>query len=59
MSFRSVGAFSVSEFSAKYFGGGGHHNAAGGASHDSLDDVFKKIVSLLPEYAKDLDYPAP
>ena len=59
MSFRSVGEFSVSEFSAKYFGGGGHHNAAGGASHDSLDDVFKKLVSLLPEYAKDLDYPAP
>ena len=30
MSFRSVGSFSVSQFSASHFGGGGHHNAAGG-----------------------------
>jgi phosphoesterase RecJ-like protein len=56
MSFRSVGSFSVSEFSSSHFGGGGHHNAAGGASFDSLEDVQKKIVDLLPEYASDLDY---
>ena len=56
MSFRSVGSFSVSEFSSSHFGGGGHHNAAGGASFDSLEDVQKKIIGLLPEYASDLDY---
>ncbi|PCJ81520.1 MAG: DHH family phosphoesterase [Bacteroidetes bacterium] len=59
MSFRSVGEFSAREFSAKHFGGGGHHNAAGGASQDSLEDVLKKIVSLLPVYSKELNYPAP
>jgi phosphoesterase RecJ-like protein len=56
MSFRSVGSFSVSEFSSSHFGGGGHHNAAGGASFDSLEDVQNKILDLLPSYASDLDY---
>ena len=56
MSFRSVGSFSVSQFSASHFGGGGHHNAAGGVSFDSLEDVQQKIIDLLPEYAADLDY---
>ena len=41
MSFRSVGSFSVSQFSASHFGGGGHHNAAGGVSFDSLEDAIK------------------
>lgn len=56
MSFRSVGSFSVSQFSASHFGGGGHHNAAGGVSFDSLEDAQQKIIDLLPEYAADLDY---
>ena len=56
MSFRSVGSFSVSEFSSSHFGGGGHHNAAGGASFDSLEDVQNKILDLLPSYASELDY---
>ena len=56
ISFRSVGKFSVRDFSSKHFGGGGHHNAAGGASFDSLSEVVEKIISLLPEYASDLDY---
>ena len=59
ISFRSVGEFSVRDFSANHFGGGGHHNAAGGASFDSLDEVVGKIISLLPEYAEALDYIAP
>ena len=49
----------VRDFSANHFGGGGHHNAAGGASTNTLDEVVQKIISLLPEYASDLDYIAP
>jgi phosphoesterase RecJ-like protein len=56
MSFRSVGDFSVSDFSSSHFGGGGHHNAAGGASFDSIENVINKILDLLPSYASDLDY---
>jgi phosphoesterase RecJ-like protein len=56
LSFRSVGEFSVSDFSSTHFGGGGHHNAAGGASSDSLENVLNKILGLLPSYASDLDY---
>lgn len=59
MSFRSVGKFSVQDFSSTHFDGGGHHNAAGGASLDSLESVVAKIISLLPEYADQLDYVAP
>ena len=36
ISFRSVGEFSVNEFSRNHFGGGGHVNAAGGKSDLSL-----------------------
>jgi phosphoesterase RecJ-like protein len=56
LSFRSVGDFSVSDFSSNHFGGGGHHNAAGGASSDTLENVLNKILGLLPSYASDLDY---
>lgn len=59
MSFRSVGKFSVRDFSSNHFDGGGHHNAAGGASFDSLSDVVDKVISLLPEYADQLDYETP
>jgi phosphoesterase RecJ-like protein len=59
MSFRSVGDFSARDFSANHFGGGGHHNAAGGASTDSLEQVVARVIDLLPNYASDLDYPAP
>ena len=59
ISFRSVGKFSVRDFSANHFGGGGHHNAAGGSSTNTLDEVVQKIISLFPEYAADLDYIAP
>ena len=56
MSFRSVGEFSVRDFSANHFGGGGHHNAAGGASTDSLEEVVSKIIKLLPAYSNKLNY---
>ncbi|MBT9393511.1 DHH family phosphoesterase [Hymenobacter sp. NST-14] len=54
ISFRSVGSFSVSEFSRQNFSGGGHHNAAGGISHDSLDATVERFLGLLPEYQSQL-----
>ncbi|WP_426490301.1 DHH family phosphoesterase [Hymenobacter sp. 102] len=54
ISFRSVGDFSVSEFSRRHFNGGGHHNAAGGISHDSLSSTVERFLSLLPEYQTQL-----
>ncbi len=58
ISFRSVGEFSVRDFSSNHFDGGGHHNAAGGSSTDSLDQVVAKLISLLPEYESKLNYEA-
>ncbi|TGE07566.1 DHH family phosphoesterase [Hymenobacter fodinae] len=54
ISFRSVGDFSVSEFSRRHFEGGGHHNAAGGISHIPLDNTVDRFLSLLPQYQADL-----
>lgn len=54
ISFRSVGEFSVSEFSRRHFNGGGHHNAAGGISYDPLDATVKRFLSLLPDYQPQL-----
>ena len=56
ISFRSVGKFSVRDFSAIHFGGGGHHNAAGGASFESLDTVVAIIKTNLLSYKEDLQY---
>ena len=50
MSFRSVGDFSVSDFSREHFHGGGHKNAAGGMSEESLEATVTKFESLLPQY---------
>jgi len=58
ISFRSVGDFSVNEFSRKHFNGGGHHNAAGGISYDSLEATVAKFESLLPQYAEQLIHSA-
>ncbi len=55
ISFRSKGAFAANEFSASHFGGGGHHNAAGGESKQSLTEAVDKWISLLPQYAADLE----
>ena len=54
ISFRSVGDFSVSDFSRANFEGGGHHNAAGGISHTSLEVTLKRFLGLLPQYQEAL-----
>ncbi len=54
ISFRSVGDFSVNEFSRSHFNGGGHTNAAGGRSDVSLEKTVTKFVDLLPQYNEDL-----
>lgn len=54
ISFRSVGEFSVSEFSRRHFNGGGHHNAAGGISYEPLEPTVQRFLSLLPEYQSQL-----
>lgn len=54
ISFRSVGDFSVSDFSRAHFEGGGHKNAAGGKSDLSLEETVKKFLSLLPQYKEQL-----
>lgn len=50
ISFRSVGSFSVNQFSRAHFGGGGHDNAAGGQSNLTLQQTVEKFVTLLSEY---------
>lgn len=54
ISFRSVGNFSVNQFSRKHFGGGGHDNAAGGQSALSLQQTVEKFVTLLDTYASEI-----
>lgn len=57
MSLRSVGDFSVNDFSRNYFNGGGHINAAGGKSDLSLEDTIKRFVDLLPSHKNELTLP--
>lgn len=54
ISFRSVGKFSVNEFSRSNFNGGGHTNAAGGRSDVSLEKTVTKFIDLLPIYEENL-----
>ena len=54
ISFRSVGDFSVSDFSRANFEGGGHHNAAGGISHQPLEATVARFLDLLPQYQEAL-----
>ena len=54
ISFRSVGDFSVADFSRSHFDGGGHHNASGGVSYQSLDATVERFLGLLPEYQAQL-----
>lgn len=54
ISFRSVGKFSVNQFSRKHFGGGGHDNAAGGLSSLTIQQTIEKFVTLLDEYESDI-----
>lgn len=55
ISFRSVDAFSVSDFARNHFEGGGHKNAAGGKSFLSLDATVDKFLSFLPFYKEELN----
>lgn len=55
ISFRSIGLFSVNDFSSKHFEGGGHKNAAGGKSELSLEDTVHKFLNLLPYYKEELN----
>lgn len=55
ISFRSVGDFSVNDFSRNHFNGGGHINAAGGRSEVSLNKTIDKFVDLLPNYKNELN----
>lgn len=54
ISFRSVGDFSVNDFSRRFFQGGGHTNAAGGKSDVSIAETTKYFESLLPQFKKEL-----
>ncbi len=54
ISFRSVGHFSVNEFSRNHFEGGGHINAAGGKSNLSLKNTVSKFLEILPQYKDQL-----
>lgn len=54
ISFRSVGDFSVNEFSRNHFNGGGHINAAGGKSDKSLNDTVSEFLKILPSYQEEL-----
>jgi phosphoesterase RecJ-like protein len=54
ISFRSVGDFSVSDFSRAHFQGGGHHNAAGGISYEPLEPTVQRFLNLLPQYQNQL-----
>lgn len=54
-SFRSLGDFSVNELARRHFEGGGHKNAAGGTFKGSLDEAFKKLLTVLPEYESALN----
>ena len=55
MSFRSRGTFPANEL-AGHFNGGGHRNAAGGRSEDSLDKTVEKLLTLIDQYAAQLEY---
>jgi len=54
ISFRSVGNFSVNEFSRNHFNGGGHINAAGGRSEETLPKTIDNFLSILPLYKNEL-----
>ncbi|MEZ4900493.1 MAG: bifunctional oligoribonuclease/PAP phosphatase NrnA [Spirosomataceae bacterium] len=54
MSFRSADDFSVRELAHKYFSGGGHKNASGGRTNTTLEQTVNQLLSILPEYEKEL-----
>jgi phosphoesterase RecJ-like protein len=52
ISFRSVGAFSVNQFSRNHFGGGGHDNAAGGVFEGSLEAALAHFDASVLAYSE-------
>jgi len=54
ISLRSIGDFSVNEFSRSHFEGGGHTNAAGGKSDDSMEQTIQNFLGYLNEYNEEL-----
>jgi len=55
ISLRSIGDFSVNEFSRNHFEGGGHTNAAGGKSDDNMDKTVQNFLGYLKGYEKELE----
>ena len=55
-SFRSVGEFSVNQFSRDYFKGGGHKNAAGGSLEDKLSVALDKFLDSVYKCSNELNY---
>ena len=53
-SLRSKGDFDVNKLARDNWEGGGHKNAAGGKSDLSMIDTVKKLISILPDYEKEL-----
>ncbi|MBC7849772.1 MAG: DHH family phosphoesterase [Chitinophagaceae bacterium] len=53
-SFRSKAGFDVNTFARKHFEGGGHFNASGGRSSDSLETTVQHFISVIKEYASQL-----
>lgn len=54
MSFRSADDFSVRDLAHKYFSGGGHKNASGGRTNLTVAQTVERLLSILPEYEREL-----
>lgn len=54
MSFRSADDFSVRDLAHKYFSGGGHKNASGGRTNLTVAQTVERLLSVLPEYEREL-----
>jgi len=54
ISLRSKGDFDVNLLAREHFNGGGHKNAAGGRSLVNLSQTEQKLITILPDYEKQL-----
>ena len=55
LSFRSLGNFSVNDFSKRHFSGGGHKNASGGISDKTLHQTVSHFLEMLPQHKLQLE----
>lgn len=53
LSFRSKRKIPINIFASEHFNGGGHLNAAGGRTKESLEEAVKRLMDLLPVFAKE------